>query len=223
MPCIMGISTARPTDLVGVVPDPKPVEENWESDEEAAPKKTKSKRGWGRGRLSEATLSSKKRGAINILMGDKPKQVQKSNSTISIKSKPLKRSSQSRVGPQSHSKQGVDTSGVEAEVTRPSLKTHEKEVTSPEPQLPPGPDLSILERVNIVFECLNHPLEEINNNVDLKAQLLAAIDFLNKKISVTALAALEAFMEEIYNHLSRIDSVEKYFNTTVEVLAIHDK
>ncbi|QHN92863.1 uncharacterized protein DS421_17g587630 [Arachis hypogaea] len=64
----------------------------------------------GRGRSSEATLSSKKRGAIDILMGDKPKKIQKSNLPL-IKSKPSKRSSHSRAGQQSHSEPGVDPAG----------------------------------------------------------------------------------------------------------------
>ncbi|XLU53844.1 hypothetical protein S245_048492 [Arachis hypogaea] len=67
------------------------------------------------------------------------------------------------------------SSGQEPEVassvkeTEKIILTREEEVTSPKPQLPRGPSPLIVERVNIVLDCLNHPLEDINNNAYLKA------------------------------------------------------
>ncbi|XP_057720231.1 cell wall integrity and stress response component 4-like [Arachis stenosperma] len=127
------IKAARPTTLTDIALDPKTIKENWELDEETVLKKTKSKKGRGRGwsSTSEATIPSKKRGAVNILMADKPRKVQKSDPIPPIKSKPVTRSSRPQDETQSHSKSGVDPSGVEAEVTQPPKVTVSLRFLSP--------------------------------------------------------------------------------------------
>ncbi|RYR56476.1 hypothetical protein Ahy_A05g022179 isoform A [Arachis hypogaea] len=104
----------------------------------------------------------------------------------------------------------------------PIVSFREEEVTSLEPQMPPGLDLLVVEMVNIILDYLNHPLEEINNNTDLKVRLFEALGFLDQKIPTRIHTVLGVFIEDIYNYTSKSEIVEEKLRKSIEALANHD-
>ncbi|RYR54991.1 hypothetical protein Ahy_A06g030247 [Arachis hypogaea] len=54
----------------------------------------------------------------------------------------------------------------------------------------------VVDKINIILDCLNHSIEDVNNNI-LKAQLIYVLAFLNQHISSDMCSVVDSFIEDV--------------------------
>ncbi|QHO51251.1 uncharacterized protein DS421_1g29310 [Arachis hypogaea] len=116
---------------------------------------------------------------------------------------------------------GLELSATKESIPKELLQEKEviEEVTYPAPT---GPDPQIIKQVNIILYCLNHHLENINNDANLKVRLINALAYLSPHIPSDTHSTLSYFIEDVYVYLSKIQDADDELNQSIEALAKHD-